>query len=268
MPALSTRVGMAQSLSQSLALLQACGVLHKGITPANIVFFAKTGTGNSKDRDHGLSHPFIMGFSWARLHGPEYISDKTENANTNFTSSSGQLHMHPAYTGKTDQRYLKIFDVYSLGLVLLQIGLWRSIADIADELFPSAKSTINNTGHKLDEASEVGESDGWLKKKISEWQSQLVEQHQLVAQTDGIAAQKNPRRAFQKALVNNIERLLLPEAGKIYTRVVARCLTGDVGNDEMPRNIIDQTSDENEPEYILQDSIVKGVVQELERCNV
>ena len=267
-PALSMRFAMAQSLSQSLGLLQACGVLHKGIAPANIVFFAKARSGNAKDQGHDLSHPVIVGFSWARLHGPEYVSDATANANTNFTSSSGQLHMHPTYTGKTDQRYLKIFDVYSLGLVFLQIGLWRSLADIADELFPSAKSMINKTGHQLDGALEVGESDEWLKTKILDWQSQLVEKHQVVAQPDGIAAQVNPRWAFQEALVANIERLLLPEAGQIYTRVVARCLTGDLSNDEMPRNIVDKKSDENEPEYILQDAIVKGVVQELEKCNV
>lgn len=265
-PALSMRFAMAQSLSQSLALLLACGVLHKGITPTNIVFFQKEGTGNSKHVNHDLSRPFISGFSWARLHGSEYISDTVPSQD--IASSIGLLHAHPAYSFTTEQRYLKVFDVYSLGLVLLQIGLWRGITDIADELFPSAKSAVNTVGFKLDETSENSERNEWLERKVTDWQAQLVEQQQLVAQSNGIAAAVNPRRAFQETLVQEIERLLLPEAGEIYTRVVARCLTGDLDNDGMPGSIIDQASDETEPEYILQDALVKGIVEELAKCNV
>ena len=86
-PYLRTRFTMAQSLSQSLALLQACGVLHKGIAPANILFFQRQGAANTKGFDRDLSRPFISGFTWGRLHGSEYISDHTPSKD--FASSSG-----------------------------------------------------------------------------------------------------------------------------------------------------------------------------------
>lgn len=117
---------MAQSLCQSLALLQACGVLHKGIAPANILFFKNNQVGANLDGiDRDLARPCIAGFTWARVHGSEYVSDKLPSRD--FASTSGLLQAHPAYAFNADQRYLKVFDPYSLGLVLLQIGLWRSL---------------------------------------------------------------------------------------------------------------------------------------------
>ena len=99
-PCLRTRFTMAQSLSQSLALLQARGVLHKGIAPANILFFQGQGAANTKGFDRDLSRPFISGFTWGRLHGSEYISDHT--LSKDFASSSGLLQAHPAYSFNPD----------------------------------------------------------------------------------------------------------------------------------------------------------------------
>ena len=45
---------------------------------------------------------------------------------------------------------------------------------------------------------------------------------------------EKPREAFREVLIRNIETLLLPEVGELYTRVVARCLTGDVACPGIP----------------------------------
>ena len=262
-PGLQTRFAMASSLTQSFSLLQACGVLHKGIAPENIIFFQDN---ESASGIRDLSQPFLCGFTWSRLHGSDYISDHTQGPNLSSTSSL--LHSHPAYSFNHNQRYLKVFDLYSLGLVLLQVGVWRRLADIADELFPSVKSMINTVGFKLGEGAQSSASDEWLQQNISEWQDQLVSRQQLVAQSDGIASSDNPRRGFQECLVKNLEKFLLPEMGEVYTRVVARCLTGDIANDGAAVEIVNQISDEDEPEYILQDAIVKNIVEELDKCVV
>lgn len=264
-PSLLTRYCMAQSLCQSLALLQACGVLHKGIAPANILFFKNQVGANIDSIDRDLARPFIAGFTWARIHGSAYVSDKLPSKD--FASTSGLLQAHPAYAFNADQRYLKVFDLYSLGLVLLQIGLWRSLEDIADDMFPSPKSIINTVGVKLDEAAETSTSDKWVAEYVAQWQDELMKRQRLVDQSDGIASQEKPRRAFQEALVKNVEKLLLATVGEIYTRVVKRCLTGDIKNDGVPQDIIEAKSDEGVPEYILQDAIVKNIVEELEKCN-
>lgn len=265
-PALQTRFHMAKSIANSLSLLQACGMLHKGLSPFNIIFFKSTTPGaNSVDVDRDLTSPYIAGFSWARLHGAEFISD--EYPANDFTSTSGLLHVHPAYSFTAEQRYLKLFDIYSLGLVLLQIGMWQSLRDIADELFPSVKSAVNAAGAKLDEVAETSALDKWVVDSITKWQDELAKHQHVVDQSDGIAGEENPRVAFQKALVENVERMLVPVVGEIYAKVVKRCLTGDVENDGMPAQIVEAKTDEEVPEQILQDAIVRNVMEELDKCN-
>jgi len=118
------------------------------------------------------------------------------------------------------------------------------------------------------EAAVRGEQEEWLRGKLAEWQNELATRQHAVSQSDGLAAEKDPRRSFQKSLVENVEGLLLGEAGETYTRVVARCLTGDIDNTGIARAIVETTEDENEPEYILQDGIVRNIVEELGKCNV
>lgn len=122
-------------------------------------------------------------------------------------------------------------------------------------------------GVKLDEAAKTSTSDKWAAENVAQWQDELVKRQRLVDQSDGIASQERPRRAFQKALVKNVEKLLLATVGEIYTRVVKRCLTGHIGNDGVSQNIVEAKSDEGVPEYILQDAMVMNIVEELEKCN-
>ncbi|KAK1759828.1 hypothetical protein QBC47DRAFT_373141 [Echria macrotheca] len=265
-PSLQVRFQMGTSLTHSFSLLQACGMLHKGLSPANIIFFKTATSGSSPEGESfRLSEPYISGFTWARLHGADFHSDPVP-AN-DMSSRSGLLHVHPAYSFTTEQRYLKLFDLYSLGLVLMQIGLWRSLEDIADELFLSPKSAVNLVGAKLDEATNAGGADEWVKDSVSKWQDELVKHQKAVAQSDGIALQGNPREAFQRALVDNVERMLLPVVGDIYAKVVKRCLTGDIEHDSMPSHIVEPKPDEEISDQILQDAIARNAVEELEKCN-
>jgi hypothetical protein len=54
-PSLRTRFSMALSLSRSLSLLQTCSVLHKGISPGNIVFFQPEGQAQRNEKQ-GLGY--------------------------------------------------------------------------------------------------------------------------------------------------------------------------------------------------------------------
>lgn len=52
--------------------------------------------------------------------------------------------------------------------------------------------------------------------------------------------------------------------------MVVRCWTGDIGNNGMPGSFVDGTKDENENEleHILQDAVMKGIIEELAKCNL
>ncbi|KAK1762530.1 hypothetical protein QBC33DRAFT_563700 [Phialemonium atrogriseum] len=106
-------------------------------------------------------------------------------------------------------------------------------------MFPSPKSIINTVGVKLDEAAETSTSDKWAAENVAQWQDELVKRQRLVDQSDGITSQERPRRAFQEAPVKNVEKLLLATVAEIYTRVVKRCLTGDIEDDGLPQDIVE-----------------------------
>lgn len=263
-PSLHTRYAMAQSICQSFAVLHATGVLHKAVTTSNIVFFKHKTAGTTPGFQHDLTRPYTTGFTWTRTHGPEYVSEAVPGLD--YATMNGILQAHPAYSVNTNQRYMKMFDLYGLGVVLLQIGLWRSLEDITDDIFPAAKSRINETGFKLDEAAGDVRGDKWLADSIALWQFELQKRQRSVDQSDGISLQKAPRAAFQEAMVKNLPHFLFDTMGEVYTRVVARCLTGDVHNDGLPNRVLPLKSEEGVPEYILQDAIVRNIVEELNKC--
>jgi hypothetical protein len=88
-PALSTRFSMARSLSQSVGLLLACGILYKQLTSNNIVFFCTNegDSGTSVRRD--LTRPFITGFVLARPPGSRYFSMQISRIRGHFAHAPG-----------------------------------------------------------------------------------------------------------------------------------------------------------------------------------
>ena len=53
----------------------------------------------------------------------------------------------------------------------------------------------------------------------------------------------------------------------MYTQMMARCLTSDLDCEGLPTLIVNNTSDEEEADHVLQDAFIKGVLEPLEKCN-
>lgn len=126
-PALGARFRLAATLANASVLLQACGVLHKGLAAENVLFFKAADA-----TDYDLTNPFIVGFEYARLHGKNFISEQLVKQDAAFADA--RLYSHPDYSFEAGQRYLKVFDLYSLGILLVQVGLWSELKDLADRL--------------------------------------------------------------------------------------------------------------------------------------
>jgi len=62
---------------------------------------------------------FLTGYDFAR---PGGLRDPTQKA----VNIAFDLYAHPSYRGGK-VRYCRLFEIYSLGVVLLEIGLWRRI---------------------------------------------------------------------------------------------------------------------------------------------
>lgn len=117
-PSLGARVQLAQRLCTCVLYLHAVNWLHKGINSRNIIFL------DPQD----LSEPCVSGFELAR---PDTDQDKTQPGRHQVVDSRDDLYCHPLYQGAgPKQPYQKTFDIYSLGLVLLEIAFWKPIESI------------------------------------------------------------------------------------------------------------------------------------------
>jgi serine/threonine protein kinase len=120
-PALERRIVLAQVLVTSLHSLHLNGWLHKTLNSKNILFFP--GTSGVFD----LAAPRIIGFTQSRPDGGIWSS-------AGYTGQPGStgapLCIHPSYTNQrrkdTKARFRRVYDYYSLGILLLEIGIWKS----------------------------------------------------------------------------------------------------------------------------------------------
>ena len=122
MPALTDRIAIASRIAHCVLYLHAVDWLHKSIRSDNILFFAKKDFVN-------LESPQLSGFELAR---PDTIDAQTVNP---FTTEE-QLHRwdlyrHPSYQGSGSRpKYRKTYDIYSLGIVMLELAYWKPIDKI------------------------------------------------------------------------------------------------------------------------------------------
>ncbi|KEY66125.1 hypothetical protein S7711_05297 [Stachybotrys chartarum IBT 7711] len=122
-PDLNDRVRLAQTLAVALWSLHSLDWLHKSLCGNNILFFPSAFSTSAHSSTAAaalvpdISAPFLVGFDASRPDLDTALSVAPKNP------SIGDLHRHPAsLRGLT---HCKSYDIYSLGLVLLEIGLWK-----------------------------------------------------------------------------------------------------------------------------------------------
>ena len=111
-PPLEARFGLAHQLAKNVVNCHKVGWMHKRISAHNIAFFHLSTSHPST----WIQNAFIVGFNHSRPDDPKA-----------FTLGPGmsrfQTYHHPEY--ERGARFVAEFDFYSLGLALLEIGLWR-----------------------------------------------------------------------------------------------------------------------------------------------
>ncbi|KAF5851357.1 hypothetical protein GGP41_004189 [Bipolaris sorokiniana] len=90
------------------------GWLHREIKSESIVCFHAEGQAN-------IEEPFLSGFTLSRPENPREVSEYD-------VSTTSNLYRHPDYQmPKPAQKFHRSYDVYSLGMILIEIGLWKQI---------------------------------------------------------------------------------------------------------------------------------------------
>ncbi|KAM7187572.1 protein kinase [Rhypophila sp. PSN 637] len=122
-PSLTTRVRIARMVATSIWYLHATNWLHKGMRSQNIVFSRKQ-QGAAQQLD-GHAEPFICGFDYSR---PANIGEETERPVENLLHD---MYRHPDVQFDVPREgrrgFNKLHDVYSLGVVLYEIAVWKPV---------------------------------------------------------------------------------------------------------------------------------------------
>lgn len=113
-PLLGERFQLAYTLACAFSRFHAAGWLHKGFHTGSIIFFQKR-SGQGID----VTEPFITGFQYSRPQGANSLSfSPLDNKKLDY-------YYHP----DADKGFTRRLDLYSLGVVLLEIGRWELFAD-------------------------------------------------------------------------------------------------------------------------------------------
>ena len=128
LPDLGDRFILAQAISQSVLRLHDCGWVHAGLRSSNIMIFKK----GTDQLSLLLTSPYIGGFTYSRPTDP--IESTLEYSRP---SDEHDVYRHPEVLrsnpflpfSRKHTRFEQRHDLFSLGIILLEIGLWeRAIA--------------------------------------------------------------------------------------------------------------------------------------------
>lgn len=150
---LGWRFKLARDLLRSLLLIHASGWLHKNIRPESILFLkansrTSSGTTETRRRRIDMSKTYLLGYNNSRPRLDDDFDDEEEYTTTEFDSdidTQGRtaatrpattpldIYHHPDKRANPNIHYQPVHDLYSLGLVLLEIGLWKPLTSILEE---------------------------------------------------------------------------------------------------------------------------------------
>ncbi|KAG0643137.1 kinase-like domain-containing protein [Tuber brumale] len=177
---LEERVLLAKQIAKAVLFVHNLNFVHKNMRPENILVFPNPGK--------TLGIPFLVGFQMFRS-----ADGVTHRAGDESWSSN--LYRHPSRQGTLpDNAYRMQHDIYSLGVILLEIGLWSPFVN------------------------EEGEPAAAL--------SQIVH---ILQDRD----QRKRATRIKKVLMAMAYNHLPPKIGTKYTDIVVACLTCLDGDSEL-----------------------------------
>jgi hypothetical protein len=132
---MSERFKLAYRIAEAVFFLHTAGFVHKNITSSSIVALRPSHP-PAGEAMPDIPDSYLMGFDLIR--GKDATTTK-EGA----IMESGQprsiwdfeIFQHPdRLHEESSLRYIKTYDVYSLGVVLLEVGFWEPLKDVARDL--------------------------------------------------------------------------------------------------------------------------------------
>ena len=145
MPDLEERFLLARQLAMALSQFHAVGWVHKSFRSNNILFFPPDHS-LGQENQTSLEDPYLSGWEYSRP-ASEFSSRLNDN-----DELEANIYRHPDQWGLPTVRFNKFHDIYSLGVVLLEIGLWKPALSLHRTQFRSCELGSYVQNYFLDSA--------------------------------------------------------------------------------------------------------------------
>ena len=110
-PSLTDRIKLSQKLTSCLLYLHTVGWIHKGFRSETITFFT------NEDEQYDFTRLLVSGFDHSRPDQEDTVTDSIK------IRPRTELYKHPLSQGKVPREHgCKLFDIYALGLILLEVA--------------------------------------------------------------------------------------------------------------------------------------------------
>ncbi|KAJ4184069.1 hypothetical protein NW767_013292 [Fusarium falciforme] len=136
-PSLTRRLEMAQTVATCVKMFHLFGWLHKSLNSHNVLLFPKP---PSDPPLAGIQDQlFLVGFEYSRQYGPNYATEPITKL------GDYDIYRHPEVTGFEQRSHtalkINIFerrhDIYALGVLLAEIGIWNRVEVMQNVMSPS-----------------------------------------------------------------------------------------------------------------------------------
>lgn len=223
-PSLNRRLHFAARVLETLLQLHTAYWLHKELRSENLLFFASSATPID---DFVLAEMRITGYTYSRAVNSPDMTERPES------EVEADLYRHPAYLQVPPTSYRREFDMFSIGCILLEIGLWRSLSSVLREL-PSRPNQSRSRGQAL-----LKVRDELLFTPVSASKPHVKQDRTSTTMKQGIL------------------KKLEGSMGTAYTSIVVRLLeAADAGTNALSSSHV-QVNDENDPLQLQLDCLEK-----------
>jgi len=198
---LNERLKLAHKLAEAVFFLHAAGFLHKNITSSSVVALRRSDSPPGEIIPD-IDDSYLMGFDLIR--GTEAITAQEGAVKENEEQRSiwdFDVFQHPdRLRGKSSPRYIKTYDVYSLGVVLLEVGLWEPLGRVAKDL---RKEDPSGWARELSEiVPQIGARAGEKYQSLVAWCLDLKGDH-IVKDSEFVQEVLDPLEDIVNALSCN-----------------------------------------------------------------
>ncbi|KAK5996934.1 hypothetical protein PT974_02281 [Cladobotryum mycophilum] len=164
---LNQRIKIAYKLAEAVFFLHTAGFVHKNITTSSVVILSSSHSDTASAFDRNVfREAYLMGLNLIR--GVHACSDPSSVVPPWVWNRD--ISQHLDRLRRTDgPKYVKPYDTYSLGVVLLTIGLWRTLSAAAWSRIKVETPLSQWTEQLIGLAPQIGPIVGNRYQRIVEW---------------------------------------------------------------------------------------------------